>query len=69
MECPHRPIDYNILYVIFSREPFTKATDDSALTEDVPTTRYINFEKWLAKRLQSDHELVIDKIGVAISKE
>lgn len=69
MECPHRPIDYNILYVIFSREPFTKATDDSALTEDVPTTRYINFEKWLAQRLQSDHELVIDKIGIAISKE
>ena len=73
MECPNcqegRQIDYNIFYVIFSRETFTRATDDSALTEDIPTTRMSNFQKWLAKRLQSDHELMIDKISIAISKE
>ena len=73
MECPNRKretdMDFNIIYVIFSREPFTKATDDSAHTTGVPTTRMVNFQKWLVKRLQNDNELVIDKIGIAISKE
>lgn len=69
MRCTNRDMDFNILYIIFSREPFTRCVDKSTEEDEVPTLRMKIFQKWLSNRLSSDHELMIDKIAIAISKE
>lgn len=69
-----RQIEYNFIYVIFSRNQFTKAVDaasDKQIDGYVGTPRelsYENFQKWLTKCMKYDAEMSMKKIPITIKK-
>lgn len=69
-----RQMEYNFIYVIFSRNQFTKAVDaasDKQIDGYVGAPRelsYENFQKWLTKCMKYDAEMNMKKIPITIKK-
>ena len=73
MTC-ERQMEYNFIYVIFSRNQFTKAVDaasDKQIDGYAGAPRelsYENFQKWLTKCMKHDAEMNMKKIPISIKK-
>lgn len=60
--------DYNQFYVIFSPNPFVKATDQT-IDENLPSIlSFKDFQKWLSKNRRKDLQMCVEKIFVDIIK-
>lgn len=73
MTC-ERQTEYNFIYVIFSRNQFTKAVDTASDKQidgyaGVPRElSYENFQKWLTKCMKHDTEMNMKKIPITIKR-
>ncbi len=60
--------EYNQIYIIFSPNQFTKASDDS-VQENLPRQLSLeDFMKWLAKCRKHDVNMTVRKVGILIEK-
>lgn len=63
-----KPVDHNLLYIIFSPNEFTKA-NDTAGGELLPRKlSFDDFQKWLAKNRQRDKDLKFETKNLTIKK-
>jgi hypothetical protein len=69
-----RQMEYNYIYVIFSRNQFTKA-NDAASNKQIDgyagaprELSYEDFQKWLGKCMKHDAEMNMKKIPITIKK-
>lgn len=69
-----RQMEYNYIYVIFSRNQFTKA-NDAASNKQIDgyagaprELSYEDFQKWLSKCMKHDAEMNMKKIPITIKK-
>ncbi|GHT73958.1 hypothetical protein FACS189456_4940 [Bacteroidia bacterium] len=70
MRC-EKPIEQNILYLIFSPHEFTKANDTRREDDEVLLPRELSFEdfqKWLAKNRGRDKDMRVDTRAITIKK-
>ena len=64
--------EQNQVYVIFSPEPFTKATDYQYFNESIELTRqlpYKDFSRWLGARRRRDARMNVKIIQISITKQ
>lgn len=62
-------LEYNDFYILFSPEPFTKATMDSDFGGKLPkTTNWHDFQKWLAKTRIKNQNISLSKIIIIVQK-
>ena len=69
-----RQMEYNYIYVIFSRNQFTKA-NDAASNKQIDgyagaprELSYEDFQKWLGKCMKHDAEMNMKKFPITIKK-
>ena len=63
-----RTTEHNMIHIIFSPNPFTKAVDaraDHALPRELPTA---DFQKWMARARTRDPRMTTTQIPITISK-
>lgn len=63
-----QPVEQNVLYVLFSKQPFYKAVDQScgfALPSSLPESDFLT---WLGKNRAHDAEMQVKKIVLTITK-
>ncbi len=66
MTCSH-PSEQNMVYVIFSPEPFAKAADNDM--ENLPRNlSFADFQKWLAKCRTQDKKMNLKRFLITINK-
>ncbi len=63
-----RPVENNMVYVIFSPQPYTKALDSEASGELLPRELpEPEFQKWLAKCRRRDPEMQLIRLPITIA--
>ena len=68
LDCEHKSLEHNFLYIIFSPNAFTKANDTQTNPTRPPELSLENFQKWLAKNRQFDKDMKVDIKALTIKK-
>lgn len=65
-----KDVEYNDIYIIFSPQPFYKASSTASSDELIPKElSFENFNKWMVQCLTKDSEMVVEKRLIKVTRK